>query len=322
MNGQDDRIIARIEREAGVDGLAEVLAEKLAPTDLQSLLLHVTARRSRRRTPAELLADRRRDEAVAAAEPDARELHTMVQTAFDAAAGFDAVELAPVCPQGLNTVLGGIDQRSVLATVRGSEVPADPTSALALECVLRRRSGADPVRLCASTRVLRMQPIGPGQIRHFRLFALASAGRAQPHHGFELTAVGEHLTAHVEFLRQLGAAGHAIDAIAVSVADASASGEPTPLLQRVQEQVFPRLSRRLPDVRLGLDLDRAHGRGYYDGLMIDISAQVGGRRVSVADGGTTDWTARLLSDRRERLFTSGLGLDRLLLPGLAAALPD
>ena len=32
----------------------------------------------------------------------------------------------------------------------------------------------------------------------------------------------------------------------------------------------------------------------------------------MADGGSTDWTQRLLSDRAERLFTSGIGLERLI----------
>src|SRR6267143_1077474 len=40
------RIIERIERDAGVQNLADILAHRLAPTDLQSLLLEVYARRA------------------------------------------------------------------------------------------------------------------------------------------------------------------------------------------------------------------------------------------------------------------------------------
>ena len=36
-----NKIVDRIERELGVPGLAALLAEKLPPTDLQSLLLEV-----------------------------------------------------------------------------------------------------------------------------------------------------------------------------------------------------------------------------------------------------------------------------------------
>src|ERR1700683_3617306 len=39
-----DRILARIARQAGVPDLVELLAERLAPSDLHSLLLEVTSR--------------------------------------------------------------------------------------------------------------------------------------------------------------------------------------------------------------------------------------------------------------------------------------
>ncbi len=59
------RIIDRIEREAGVPGLASVL-DRIPPTDLQSLLLEVSRRRCARRTPADLARDRRANRFVTA----------------------------------------------------------------------------------------------------------------------------------------------------------------------------------------------------------------------------------------------------------------
>ena len=41
-----------------------------------------------------------------------------------------------------------------------------------------------------------------------------------------------------------------------------------------------------------------------------------GSRANLSDGGMTDWTARLLADRKERLLISGLGSERLI--GVAA----
>jgi hypothetical protein len=46
MTSRDDDILHRIEREAGVPGLVDVLAERLAPADLSSLLLEVFRRRA------------------------------------------------------------------------------------------------------------------------------------------------------------------------------------------------------------------------------------------------------------------------------------
>jgi len=40
-----DRIVERIEHQAGIPGLASILAERLSPTDLQSLLLEVYRKR-------------------------------------------------------------------------------------------------------------------------------------------------------------------------------------------------------------------------------------------------------------------------------------
>src|SRR3989441_11614982 len=51
------RIINRIERDAEVPHLADILSDRLAPTDLQSLLLEVSARRAKRRDPKALLDD-------------------------------------------------------------------------------------------------------------------------------------------------------------------------------------------------------------------------------------------------------------------------
>lgn len=296
-----DEIVRRIEREAGTPGLTELLAG-MPGTDLRSLLLDVTRRRSATRTPADLVADRSRDGTVAAADCDARAMRRVELLALEAAGAFDAVELSPVCPAGLNTVLGRIDQNSVLATVRGSEVMADPTAALALEAALRRRQGAGAVRLAATHRVLRMQPLrGEGVVlRHFRLLALVTAGPSEPGNAFELDALVEHVGVHVRLLQQTEASE-----IRVTLSDA---GRPA-----LVERALERLAETHPDVLVASDPEREHGVGYYAGAMLNVTAFTpSGETVDLGDGGETDWTARLLQNRKERLFTSGIGLDRLL----------
>jgi len=44
---------------------------------------------------------------------------------------------------------------------------------------------------------------------------------------------------------------------------------------------------------------------------LDALLEIGVGAVIIVDGGLTDWTQRLLSNRRERLFTSGIGLGLL-----------
>jgi hypothetical protein len=52
-----DKIVERIERDAGVPGLASLLAERLSPTDLQSILLEVYRIRSGRIKPSSVLSE-------------------------------------------------------------------------------------------------------------------------------------------------------------------------------------------------------------------------------------------------------------------------
>src|SRR5713101_3565780 len=52
-----NRLIERIERDSGVPHLADILSCRIGPTDLQSLLLEVYARRAKKRNPRVLLDD-------------------------------------------------------------------------------------------------------------------------------------------------------------------------------------------------------------------------------------------------------------------------
>jgi hypothetical protein len=61
---------------------------------------------------------------------------------------------------------------------------------------------------------------------------------------------------------------------------------------------------------LRFDFGRLEGLGCCDGAVLRISARnAAGERYPLCDGGFTDWTARLLSDDRERFLGSGIGAD-------------
>ena len=159
---------------------------------------------------------------------DGRALQLAGLLAIDAAPGFEPVTLSPVAPAGVNTVLGGLDQNLSLATVRGGEVLADPTTSLALEAALRRRAGEASVRLCWVGRVLRMQRFGGGWNQHFGLFALVSGGRRQPDHGFGLAALHEHIAAHLRVIAALAEAGHDAGRPIVEVSDSGPAARALP----------------------------------------------------------------------------------------------
>jgi hypothetical protein len=79
-------------------------------------------------------------------------------------------------------------------------------------------------------------------------------------------------------------------------------------LSLMKELVVDSLQDRYPEASFRFNLARLQGLGYYTGLCLRISPSApDGVRYPIADGGFTDWTARLLQNRKERLLTSGIG---------------
>jgi hypothetical protein len=79
-------------------------------------------------------------------------------------------------------------------------------------------------------------------------------------------------------------------------------------LATVKAHVVDELSPRYPEAQFRFNLARLEGLGYYDGLCLRVSPVApGGDRYPIVDGGFSDWTARLLQDRKERLLATGIG---------------
>jgi hypothetical protein len=132
------------------------------------------------------------------------------------------------------------------------------------------------------------------------LLALVTAGRDTGHGAFEQDAAVEHLTICVDACYATGAS-HVRLAL-TDLTGGSFSGVET----RVREAFAGD-----PSVTVATWQDRPSGRGYYSGLCCKVYATYDGVTLEVGDGGVVDWTQQLLANRKERLFTSGLGLDRM-----------
>jgi len=331
--------VRRACRKVGVPDLLERLSERTTASELHSLLLELARIRAARRTPTDLMAQFERDRMVSPGRVDPRALGRLTLAAFDAAPAYDAVDLAPVEPIGTNTVVAGVDQNNVLATVRGTEVVADSTVALALEAARRRHAGEEVVRVCAAHRVLRQQSLEPPALQHFLLFALVTGARTRSDHRAEVEAMAEHVRSHLAIVQAACALGAAVGQTVVRISDTvvhvAAAGSGAPIEPDVSSprdampsDIARRLGRRLRRLELAaealtpivaesnsrvlVDLTRTDGVAYYDGLQLRIDATTDGEERELVDGGSVDWAARLLSDRREHLFTSGIGLERLL----------
>lgn len=176
----------------------ESLVEQLAPrtpSELLPALLEVVRRQAARRRPSELVAQFERDGFVRPSGVDLRTTLAFDRAALDVASAFEAVLLSPLTPLGTCSVVSPTHQDRAVSTIRGSEVVSDPTNVLALECAHRLIANRDAhVRLCTIHQVVRPQRFTPrpGFSQHFRLFALAEAGLAQPNHEFEVAAFVDH----------------------------------------------------------------------------------------------------------------------------------
>ena len=310
-------IIERIQHEAGIPDLLEVLVERIAPTDLQSLFLEVYRRRAAKIPPRHLLERYARDRFVRPSD-----LAPSLLTEFDRLAwallpgDYTAVELAPVCPLGTNTAVATVDQNNVVTTIRNTEVVSDVTNVLALECAVRRHRqlqgdthSQERVRLSASHRLLRGQAYDSATARaHFRLLGLCAAGRDEGSFLFETTSLREQLGFFIRLLREVAHLNLYVTQVRVAVTELEQGRRE----QVLTEQVLDPLRVDYPGVHCALDPKRESGRGYYVGACFHVYASNGaGKEFPLIDGGFTTWTQQLLSNAKERLLISGLGTELL-----------
>ena len=157
------RVLARAAAGDDDASLLDLLASRLSGADLTTLLLEVYRRRALNLTPADVMRRYRADRFVGPSPIPYTTLRHAEDTLLGALpSSVDVLTLAPLTPLATHSSVATVDPRKVLATIRGTEVAADPTNALALEAAARRSEllardprSATPVHLAASQRVVR-----------------------------------------------------------------------------------------------------------------------------------------------------------------------
>jgi hypothetical protein len=309
-----NKIIERIEREIGVTGLVDILAWKLSPTDLQSILLEVYRVRTSQLQPSALLSNFESNRFVQLSAVSPSSLLKWEQIAFaNLPDEFQSVVLSPVCPLGTNSVVASVDQNWAVATARNTEVVSDSTNVLALECSLRRRrflrvnpKSIDPVHLAASHRLLRAQHYkSSNSIVHFSSFALCSAGQDRGSLQFELAALRLHVTFYLSSLRAF--LGQSVP-LRLLVTDLKSNIH----VELIETKLFTTIRSEFENVECLFDEHRTRGRGYYLDICFHIDAiDSSGQPWELVDGGAVNWTQILLGNAKERLVISGIGSERL-----------
>lgn len=301
--------LERILAEVGRPDLVDILADRLHPTDLQSLMLAVYARRSASRTPAEVLADYERSRFFGATRVARADL-ARVERAADAvlATHFEQLTLSPVTALGSCAAVARVAAGWSIPTARTGEVVSDPTNVLALEAALRRRQARHAsgdagtmLHLATVQRVVRPQAFASADMfAHFGLVALLSTGRDRGNHATEAEAIGLHVATHLQLIRTLVGAE-----LSLSVSHTGGRGPDDPRLVALAQAAE----------RFGASLwteERAAVDGYYTGFCFHVwTGQNPATAGQIADGGVVDWTAKLLANAKERCVISGCGVERL-----------
>lgn len=308
------KVIKRIETELGIDGLVSLLAEKLSPTDLQSLMLEVYRQRSENKTPSDVLAEYQHNRFVKPSTISSKRLLEL-ETIFlaELAEDFETLELSPVCPLGTNSAIATVDQNWSVTTIRNTEVISDATNVLALECAVRRKQllrqqakNKQAVHLAARHRFLRPQFYSnPAFSSHFKMFALASAGRDTGNLDFELNSLKSHLRFYINSLNSFLSKNLNLTVLFTDFH----RHDRTAFLE---DGLLAPLRNEFKNVVFSFNPERETGRNYYRDLCFHLNAVTStGEEFQLADGGSVDWTQKLLSDRKERLVISGISSERV-----------
>jgi len=299
MNDKASGALNRVARGIGGLEVIDRLAA-LSGSDFASVMLEVARRRAARETPASVLRRYQQDRFVRPGGTSwraGRQAEDILLGCLPA--DVEVVTLAPLVPLGTHSALGTVSQHKIVTAIRACEVAADPANALALEAAVRRASRPPgTVRLAAIQRVVRAQRFPAGWSAHFSLFAMITAGRDEGSRRFEQAALARQLRFAVA-----GLAAADLPRVQVALTPLSEAG------RQIAETVAAELAAAPADIVT--DHDRVAGRGYYRDVCFKVNALVDGVPTEIGDGGFTDWTAKLLASKKERLLISGYGLDRL-----------
>ena len=301
-----------------VDRLSQPTFEHLAAlsgSELSSVLLEVMQRQAAGRAPADVLAQYQRDPFCGPAAVDQRTSVALDAHLLAAATDFEAIELSPVAPLAACSSVAPTHQNRVLSALRSTEVVADPTNVLALECARRLRTAAGPVHLATTQRVIRAQPIPklPGYASHFRIFVLASGGIEAKDHAFTAAAFERHIRTMLAALDRLERHGYAfgarrVDLLATPQRAALADRIATALGATAPDATAPGTISPTAPAALAIERKLLEHPYYSGGMryMLWVTAP-DGTALPLIDGGSFDWLARLTSNRRAVYVASGAG---------------
>lgn len=307
-------IVTKILQRIGHPELVRILSQELSGTELNSVLLELFNRQCEALTPSELLNRYQLNRFVKPSDLPVIELKKIEIDLLEIFEkhSFQPIELSPVTAFGSCSVVGPVDQKKVLTALRGTEVLADATNAIALHIGdLKQRKAwtttkqTEKIRFGTIQRHVRTQQIdGKGFTPHFKIGCLVTAGYDSGSFTFEKESLGEHIVA----MKALYLDYYKVDELRFRFLCRD-TGYPDSL--ELARQVKAHVVQQHPEVLISI-IDRPEKENaYYQGIQYKVDIRIKDKEYEIGDGGFLDWTQLLLQNRKERMLATGIGFDMM-----------
>jgi len=303
-------IVIKILDRIGRPDLVSVLTKDLTGTELNTILLEVFSDLTSKLSPPLLLNRYQLNRFVKPSDLPVLELKRMELEVLELfnRLNFEPIELSPVSVLGSCSVVATADQDKVLTALRGTEVLADATNAIALHiCDLKQRNKDFPdqpemISFSTVQRHLRTPQINiKGFTPHFKIGCLVTAGTDRGSYSFEKESLLQHIVA----MKTLYLDYYKVDDVRFRFLCRSGYDSS----ERLAEQVKQFVVGKHPETVIDIIPNPEKEIDYYKGIQYKVDIHVRGKTFEIADGGFVDWTQKLLQNKKERMLSTGIGFD-------------
>jgi hypothetical protein len=304
-------IVKKILDRSGEKDLVRLLSDELSGTELNSLLLEVFHQRVSKQSPAQLLKQYQLNRFVKPADLPMLELKQIeidLLRIFQKCL-FETIELSPVAALGTCSIVAPANQKKVLSALRGTEVLADATNAIALHISdLKKqklwvpKTAVEKLRLGTIQRHVRTQSVSvKGFTPHFKIGCLVTSGMDTGNYGFEKEALAEHFVA----MKKIFSEFYKVDQLGFRLV--CRGGYPDSIKLAIEVKKF--IQQHHPDTDINVIETSEKEIGYYKGIQYKVDITWKDKTFEIADGGFVDWTQKLLQNKKERLLITGFGFE-------------
>lgn len=309
-----NHLVDKILDKIGQKDLLNILVNDLSYSELNSLLMEVYRRKTDKISPTELLNSYNNNRFV---HPTNANLKGLLELEIDfykiaELFSFIPIDLSPVEPLGACSVIAPVNQNKVLSALRGTEVVADATNSMALHiCNLKKNMNQqsdkfkEKMRYCNMHHHIRTQKFDePGFRPHFRVFSMITSGKDLGSYTFEKNSILEHIMIYKEIFKQL------FDISDLKLRLINSGGYAS---EGLCNSLNNHIEENISDLKVYVNKSKLDDiNQYYKGIQFKLSTIINDNEYEIVDGGFVDWSQKLLSNRKERMLTSGFGVDFLL----------